>query len=121
MAESNLKQAALRLGAVLSETKEMTRYLEEKRTLDADDEALRLIEKQASLQQAVRTKHGEGSISIADLEELSQLQEAVSSKVSEYLGAQQAAKRLLTAVNGEISRLCGFSFVSFARPSDCCG
>jgi cell fate (sporulation/competence/biofilm development) regulator YlbF (YheA/YmcA/DUF963 family) len=121
MAESNLREAALRLGAVLSETREMARYLEEKKTLDADDEAMRLIEKQASLQQAVRTRQSEGSISIADLEELNQLQEAVSSKVSKYLGAQQEAKGLLTAVNGEISRLCGFSFVSFARPSDCCG
>jgi cell fate (sporulation/competence/biofilm development) regulator YlbF (YheA/YmcA/DUF963 family) len=106
MAESNLREAALRLGAVLS---------------DADDEAMRLIEKQASLQQAVRTRQSEGSISIADLEELNQLQEAVSSKVSKYLGAQQEAKGLLTAVNGEISRLCGFSFVSFARTSDCWG
>jgi len=120
MAESNLKRAALRLGTVLSTAKEMTRYREEKQVLDADGAAQRLIEKQASLQQAVRARQSDGSISIADLEELKELQDSVSSKVSGYLEAQQAAKNLLTVVNSEISRLCGFAFAALARPSDCC-
>jgi cell fate (sporulation/competence/biofilm development) regulator YlbF (YheA/YmcA/DUF963 family) len=120
MAESNLTQTALRLGAVLRQTNEMTRYLEEKKMLDADDEALRMIEKQASLQRAMRTKQIEGPISIADLEELKEIHDAVSSKVSSFLGAQQEAKRLLAVVNGEISRLCGFAFDSLARQAACC-
>lgn len=120
MAESDLREAARRLGIALRETEEVTRYLDEKRVLDADDEAARLIEKQASLQKAVGTRQKDQSISIAELQELKELQDAVASKVSAYLAAQQEAKRLLTIVNDEISRRCGFGFSSLARPADCC-
>ncbi len=120
MPESDLGEAAARLGAALRQSKEMTEYLKERAILDADREAQRLIEKQAGLRQAVRIRQTGGSISVADLQELKDLQDAVESKVSAYLAAQQEMKELLTAVNGEISRLCGFSFASLARPGDCC-
>ena len=120
MVEKELEQAAQHLGAVLRSTKEMAAYLEAKRLLDADHEALLLIEKQASLQQTVREKQDKGLISIADVEELNDLQDDVSSKISAYLGAELKAKALLTVVNREISRVSGFAFASLARPSGCC-
>ena len=120
MVEKELEHAARHLGAVLRRTKEVAAYLVAKAVLDADTEALMLIEKQAGLQQAVREKQGKGLISIADLEEPKKLQDTLSSRVSLCLGAEQKAKVLLTVVNGEVSGLCGFDFASLARPSGCC-
>lgn len=114
IATEQLAVALLHAGPVAAYRQAMAR-------LDADPEALELLERFASAQADLRMRQARDAVTQADVDRLRTLQSQAQSnrKIMDYAETQQKAVAYLSTVNQEISQLLGLDFASLARPASC--
>ncbi len=97
------------------------RYQSAHARFKADQEACDLMDQLAKLQARLRQKHATGEVNQAEIDSLRLLQQRVQRNpvIMAYAQSQEEAVNFLREVNGEISRLLGMNFASFANHSTC--
>ncbi len=118
-----LLEAASGLTGNLAQSEPFIRLKAAEQRLQADPQALQLLNDLSVLQQKIRQQQYSGAISQPDLTQLRSLQSAVGANetIQDHLLTQELAIALLREVNQEISQLLGVDFASLARRfSGCC-
>jgi cell fate (sporulation/competence/biofilm development) regulator YlbF (YheA/YmcA/DUF963 family) len=117
----NISSAVDQLAAAVISAQPIAEYQQAKARLDADPEALELLERLGKTQSNLRTRQAQNAVTQADVDALREIQRQVQSnrKIMEYAKTQQAAVAYLPAVNQEISMLLGIDFASLAGPGSC--
>ena len=87
----------------------------------SDSQAHGLIERLSALQNDVRRKQSNGSVTDADIVELRSVQNEVQANptLMTYTSAQQEAVNYLREINQEISQLLGVDFAILAKQKTC--
>jgi len=90
--------------------------------LNADLEALRILQELAALQQKIRGQQYSSSVSESDLKQLRALQNAVNANetIADFQMTQELAVAFLREVNDEISQLVSIDFASLTRRAGGC-
>ena len=120
---TNLLEAASSLTGNLAQSEPFLRYKAAEQRLQADPQAMQLLNDLSALQQKIRQEQYAGAISQPDLVQLRSLQSAVGANetIQDHLLTQELAITFLREVNQEISQLLGVDFASLARRSrGCC-
>ena len=118
---SELQQATQALKDSLLASEAFLRYTKARARLDADFEALGLLDRLSKAQARVRQRQASGSLTQSDMDALRELQKMAHEEpvVMEYAESQQEAADFLRAINKEISELLGIDFASYAKHATC--
>jgi cell fate (sporulation/competence/biofilm development) regulator YlbF (YheA/YmcA/DUF963 family) len=97
-------------------------YHQSQAQIEADPQTRGLLQHLSVLQARLRRKQADGSVTEAELGELSTVQAQVraNATITDYAQTQQEAVNFLREINQEISSLLGVDFASLARQSSCC-
>ncbi len=117
-----LKQASGKLVQALEQSAPFRAYVQALTKMEADPSATALLDELQHVQQDVRVRQGDGSVTQEDTARLRQLQSAVQSHpaIAAFLAADLEVKAFLPQVNGLISDLIGIDFASLGRTQGCC-
>jgi cell fate (sporulation/competence/biofilm development) regulator YlbF (YheA/YmcA/DUF963 family) len=118
---SDLQRATQTLRDSLLACEPFLRYSEARARLDADFEALGLLDRLSKAQARVRQRQTSGSLTQSDIDALRDLQKMAHEEpvVMEYAESQQEAADFLGEINKEMSGLLGINFASYAKHSTC--
>ncbi len=118
---SELQRATQALRDSLLASEPFLRYSKARARLDADFEALGLLDRLSKAQARVRQRPAVGSLTQSDIDGLRDLQKMAHEKpvVMEYAQSQQEAADFLGEINKEMSELLGINFASYAKHSTC--
>ncbi len=119
---TTLVEATTVLAENLVQSEPFLHFQEADRKLQADQEAMRLLNEFADLQQRIRTQQLSNAISENDLKRIRELQLEIGMNdvIQEHSLAQEMAIAFLREVNQEISNLIGIDFASLTRRSGGC-
>jgi cell fate (sporulation/competence/biofilm development) regulator YlbF (YheA/YmcA/DUF963 family) len=121
MSQNSIEQAAEKLGVSIREAPAVVAFQKAQEALEADEQAVQLLQQHAEVQARVRAAQSSGNIVASDLEELASIQQTLRARMNEYLAAQESLRSFIRQVNVQINQLLGFNFSSLARRSGCCG
>jgi cell fate (sporulation/competence/biofilm development) regulator YlbF (YheA/YmcA/DUF963 family) len=118
---SELQRATQALRDSLLASEPFLRYSMARSRLDADFEALGLLDRLSKAQARVRQRQANGSLTQSDIDALRDLQNMAHQEpvVMEYAESQQEAADFLRAINKEMSELLGIDFASYAKHATC--
>jgi len=108
-----LEAAARQLGSLLSESEPLKAYREAERRLDADAEALALLDRLQALEADLRARQSQGQpLSEDDINDLYRLQAEVGNHptLRALFDAGADLRRYLQEINRELSLLLGLDF-----------
>ena len=119
---TTLVEATTVLAENLVQSEPFLHFQEAARKLQADHEAMRLLNEFEDLQQRIRTQQLSNTISENDLKRIRELQLEIGMNdvIQEHSLAQEMATAFLREVNQEISNLIGIDFASLTRRSGGC-
>ena len=117
-----VKQATRALGEALKETRPLRAYALAVAKLEADGQAIALLDELQRVQSAARARQSNGGFTEADIARLRQLQQDVQSNptIGAFIEAKQNAQAYLPKVNQAISELLGVNLAALGRVSTCC-
>ncbi len=115
-------EATTSLAENLAQSEPFLRYKAATSRLEADAQAIQLLEDLSTLQQQIRKSQYSGAVSEKDIARLRALQTAMgaSETIQDYQLTQELAAAFLREVNQEISNLIGIDFASLTRRAGGC-
>ena len=121
MLPAQLHAAAEELALTLLRAGPVAAFYQAKERLEADEEALTILERLATAQVELRGKQVNGPVTHEDIDRLRALNEQARNNqlIVEYVTTQHMANDYLAEVNQEISQLLGIDFSAFAS-AGCC-
>ena len=119
---AELLRAARALGKTLKQTTPLYSYADAAANLDADDNALTLLNELAHVQAALRSGQAASGDALSEMPRLCELQNAAqtNSTIAAYLHAQQAVQDFLPQVNQAIGEQLGIDFAALGKTGGCC-
>lgn len=119
---ADVLEAAEVLAQNISQASEVLGYVRAENTLQADSDALHLLQDLNNIQQKIRELQYNGSLTQTDISALRDVQAAVfkNQTIQNYLTSQEVLKVFLRDVNNEISQLIGTDFASLTRQNSSC-
>jgi cell fate (sporulation/competence/biofilm development) regulator YlbF (YheA/YmcA/DUF963 family) len=116
-----LLEATLALADSLLAAGPVAALREAERQLNADTEALQILEQVRQAQARLRLQQASGQVAATDVRDLRELQRVLQARstVTAYIDAQQQASAYLRLINAELSELIGVDFASLLS-SSCC-
>jgi cell fate (sporulation/competence/biofilm development) regulator YlbF (YheA/YmcA/DUF963 family) len=118
---AHLEEATQSLIEHLRASEIFIRYQKTSARMNEDQEAQDLLEQLTKSQSHMRQKQSRGEVNQTEVDALRLLQERVqrNSIIMDYAQAQQEVINFLQEMNGEMSKLLGINFASFANHSTC--
>jgi cell fate (sporulation/competence/biofilm development) regulator YlbF (YheA/YmcA/DUF963 family) len=119
---STMLEATTNMAENLAQSEPFLRLKAAEARLNADLEALRILQELAALQQKIRRQQYSSSVSESDLKQLRALQNAVNANetIADFQMTQELAVAFLREVNDEISQLVSIDFASLTRRAGGC-
>lgn len=119
---ADVLEAADVLAQNLSQSSEVLGYLRAENTLQADSDAVHLLQELNNIQQKVRELQYKGSLTQTDISALRAVHAAVieNQTIHNYMTSQEVLKEFLRDVNNEVSQLIGTDFASLTRQNSSC-
>lgn len=117
----NISSAVDQLADAVLRSQPIADYQQAKARLDADPEALELLDRLSKAQSDLRMRQARNAVTQTDIDQLRAIQRQVQSnrRIMDYAKTQQAAVAYLPTVNQEISMLLGIDFAALAGPGSC--
>jgi cell fate (sporulation/competence/biofilm development) regulator YlbF (YheA/YmcA/DUF963 family) len=116
-----LQEATQSLSDHLLASEAFMHYQDARKLMSEDEEAHTLMERLSNAQATVRQQQSSGGVGHAEVDSLRLIQQRAlhNPVILDYAQAQQEAVEFLREINGEISRLLGIDFASFANHATC--